>query len=270
MASFPNSIKSFTNPTASSKLNLPDHAQQHIDENGEIVAIETELGLTPKGAYASVRAKLDDMMALTGTQTVAGVKTFSSSPVVPLTPTATTQAASKGYVDTAITGLSAGALTFISKTTITAAATTGNIAMSFDSFYFVNFSFNNVSSTSSQFKIRFNGSVIAAYEYAYNGRGSLATMGAGSTTDSGIAIGESITNNGTHTLVGNFYLTPSPIVGNPIIYANGNASGQWLNGGTGSNAFSGFWAAGTNPTAFSIVADQNFTGTVYLYKLALA
>lgn len=35
----------------------------------------------------------------TGTEAVAGVKTFSSSPVVPLTPTTSTQAASKGYVD---------------------------------------------------------------------------------------------------------------------------------------------------------------------------
>lgn len=38
-------------------------------------------------------------------QTVAGVKTFSSSPIVPLTPTTSTQAASKGYVDTATTNV---------------------------------------------------------------------------------------------------------------------------------------------------------------------
>lgn len=36
-----------------------------------------------------------------GAETVTGVKTFSASPIVPLTPTAPTQAASKGYVDTA-------------------------------------------------------------------------------------------------------------------------------------------------------------------------
>lgn len=40
---------------------------------------------------------------LAGTQTVAGVKTFSASPIVP-TPTTNTQAANKSYVDTAVAG----------------------------------------------------------------------------------------------------------------------------------------------------------------------
>ena len=35
-------------------------------------------------------------------ETIAGIKTFTSSPVIPQTPTANTQAASKGYVDTEI------------------------------------------------------------------------------------------------------------------------------------------------------------------------
>lgn len=42
----------------------------------------------------------DEQVALTGDQTVAGVKTFSSSPVVP-TPTTGTQAVNKNYVDSA-------------------------------------------------------------------------------------------------------------------------------------------------------------------------
>lgn len=37
-----------------------------------------------------------------GNQTIAGVKTFSSSPIVPQTPTTATQVASKGYTDSAI------------------------------------------------------------------------------------------------------------------------------------------------------------------------
>jgi hypothetical protein len=59
-------------------------------------------------------------VALTGNQTVAGVKTFSSSPVVPLTPTTTTQAASKGYVDTAVAAApfpATGGITIIEITT---------------------------------------------------------------------------------------------------------------------------------------------------------
>jgi len=38
----------------------------------------------------------------TGDQTIAGIKTFSSSPIVP-TPTTTTQVANKGYADTKTT-----------------------------------------------------------------------------------------------------------------------------------------------------------------------
>jgi len=42
---------------------------------------------------------------VTGDQTIAGVKTFTSSPIVP-TPSAATEAANKSYVDAAIAGLS--------------------------------------------------------------------------------------------------------------------------------------------------------------------
>lgn len=47
---------------------------------------------------------------LTGNQTIAGVKTFSSSPVVPETPTTNGQAASKGYVDTVVADAVLGAI----------------------------------------------------------------------------------------------------------------------------------------------------------------
>lgn len=47
--------------------------------------------------------KVNDTVKLTGNQTIAGVKTFSSSPIVP-TPTANTQAANKAYVDSASGG----------------------------------------------------------------------------------------------------------------------------------------------------------------------
>jgi hypothetical protein len=63
-AVYPNALKSFTNPLTTDNLNNPSHAQQHIDENDEIVAIETELGISPKGAYATVKARLDAMQAL--------------------------------------------------------------------------------------------------------------------------------------------------------------------------------------------------------------
>jgi hypothetical protein len=49
---------------------------------------------------SDLATKADDsaVVHLTGNETVAGIKTFSSSPIVP-TPTTDTQAATKKYVD---------------------------------------------------------------------------------------------------------------------------------------------------------------------------
>lgn len=56
---------------------------------------------TVSGLQAALDAKAADTAVVhnTGTETIAGIKTFSSSPVVP-TPTTSGQAANKGYVDT--------------------------------------------------------------------------------------------------------------------------------------------------------------------------
>jgi hypothetical protein len=61
MSEYPNSVKTFTNPVGSNKLSNPPHALQHENENDEITAIETELGLLPKGSSASVRARFDSL-----------------------------------------------------------------------------------------------------------------------------------------------------------------------------------------------------------------
>jgi hypothetical protein len=61
------------------------------------------------GLVSDLAAKAADSAVVhnTGNETVAGVKTFTSSPAVP-TPTTSGQAASKGYVDTAAAGAAAG------------------------------------------------------------------------------------------------------------------------------------------------------------------
>ena len=56
-------------------------------------------GLAEQSAL-DAKANASDTVNLTGNQTVAGVKTFSSSPVVP-TATTTTQAVNKAQMDTA-------------------------------------------------------------------------------------------------------------------------------------------------------------------------
>jgi len=60
MATFPAAVISFTDPTSTSKLNSPSHSDQHIDVNGEVEAIETELGVDPAGDYSTVVTRLDN------------------------------------------------------------------------------------------------------------------------------------------------------------------------------------------------------------------
>lgn len=68
MADYPDSIKSFTDPSATDKMDSTTvpHAQLHTDVNSEIVAIETELGTDPAGTYSDVAARLDALADATG------------------------------------------------------------------------------------------------------------------------------------------------------------------------------------------------------------
>ncbi len=72
---------------------------------GDILNDFLSVSLSSDGSIKSsaVSSKADNsaVVHLTGDETVAGIKTFSSSPIVP-TPTTSTQAASKGYVDSNI------------------------------------------------------------------------------------------------------------------------------------------------------------------------
>lgn len=66
----------------------------------------TQAQSTVTNLVTDLAAKADDsaVAKLTGAQTIAGVKTFSSSPIVP-TPSGGTDATNKNYVDNAVTGL---------------------------------------------------------------------------------------------------------------------------------------------------------------------
>lgn len=69
-------------------------------------------GIPETDLTAAVQTKLNNTVDttavhLTGAETVTGVKTFSTSPIVP-TPTTATQVANKTYVDTAVAGVVGG------------------------------------------------------------------------------------------------------------------------------------------------------------------
>lgn len=85
------------NPTAPTAAEGTNNTQLATTKYADR-AVSVEAALRTSGDAEAVK--------VTGTQTVAGVKTFSSSPVVP-TPTTALQAVTKGYVDSAIEGLNA-------------------------------------------------------------------------------------------------------------------------------------------------------------------
>lgn len=55
--SYPGGLDTFTNPSGTDGLNLPDHADQHADANDAIAAIQAELGTNPSGVYDTVAAR---------------------------------------------------------------------------------------------------------------------------------------------------------------------------------------------------------------------
>lgn len=74
---YPTTLDTFTEPPSSDPLSN-GHYTHHVNLGDALEAIEAELGLLPKGTYASVLARLNDSAQLTGTQTIGGAKTFSS------------------------------------------------------------------------------------------------------------------------------------------------------------------------------------------------
>ncbi len=56
---YPGALDSFVNPTDTDTLDSPPHDGQHTDVNDAAEAIEGELGINPRGAFATVRARLD-------------------------------------------------------------------------------------------------------------------------------------------------------------------------------------------------------------------
>ena len=60
-SNYPTSIDSFTNPTGSSSLSSPSHASQHANANDAIEAIQTELGINPRGSRNDVVNRLNTM-----------------------------------------------------------------------------------------------------------------------------------------------------------------------------------------------------------------
>lgn len=70
-SAYPAALDSFTNPTSTDTLDSATvpHATQHANANDAIESIEAELGVLPKGGYATVRARLDALGPTNGVYT---------------------------------------------------------------------------------------------------------------------------------------------------------------------------------------------------------
>jgi len=68
-STFPTSLDTFTNPTATSLLTSPSHAQQHSDINDAVEALETKvaIGNTVLGSYTSYTPNLTNWTIGNGT-----------------------------------------------------------------------------------------------------------------------------------------------------------------------------------------------------------
>jgi hypothetical protein len=93
--SFPASLDTFTNPTATTRTNVVSHAQQHSDANDGIEALQAKVGVSSSTVQSSLAFKLKDIFggnkaaSLTGTETLTN-KTLTSPGVTGLTATSST------------------------------------------------------------------------------------------------------------------------------------------------------------------------------------
>lgn len=104
MATFPTAIASFTDPSSSNFLSSPPHATQHANENDEIVAIETKIGINNSADTNSLDYKVNHITAkylfyIAGSPSIAN--DLSINPTVPVAQICSTLSA---YCKTAPTG----------------------------------------------------------------------------------------------------------------------------------------------------------------------
>lgn len=128
---FPNNLDTFTNPTANDEVSVVSHADQHANANDAIEALQAKVGINSSlddttidyklsnvadgdkavavadydSDIAAIESDITDLetadgqnVKITGNQTIAGVKTFTDSPIVP-DPTNDTDATNKQWVE---------------------------------------------------------------------------------------------------------------------------------------------------------------------------
>jgi hypothetical protein len=108
-----------------------------VDVKGRITAVDTPVTLTPSWTNITNKPStvagygISDAVDTSSTQVIGGSKSFTTSPTVPLLPTAAGHAASKAYVDTVSEGLHVHAAAHVIITTPLATVIGGGVTINY-------------------------------------------------------------------------------------------------------------------------------------------
>lgn len=161
-------------------------------------------------------------------------------------------------------------LTLVSNTTVSAAANSGDIAITNTNYYKARFHFYNIQS-SLALVLRINNDSGSHYNYVYDGRttGGAITGGAAGTT--GVSLGSASSADATRGIDGDLDIFPQ--IGTGAIQVMGRVT-YVDSAGTLTTFvdYCGKWDNSAAATSFRFTFNESatFTGNVYLYKYALA
>lgn len=160
-------------------------------------------------------------------------------------------------------------LTLVSNTTVSAAATTGNIAIDGSKYYRIVFNLGNLSAADFLI-IRFNADSGAHYKWVYDGRTTGGAITGGATGAAGITMSTAMTNSIVNYLNGDFQTFPQAASSVETLPVSGQI--QYTDNAAGLAtilSFGGSWTNAVAATSFVIISNggATFSGNVLVYKL---
>lgn len=273
-----------------SKLNLIGSIV-NADISASAGIVGSKLNLTSSGAIGSTVANTGAFTTLTGTNITASTSLTSSTATV-LNGTVNLGPTHQGDIfydnGTSVIRLTPGtsglflktqgasanpawanqSMSFVSNTSVSGAATTGNIAITNTKYYKVIIHVNNLSGDD-VLALRFNAdSSSGNYLYSFDGRTTGGAITGGSAGAQEIALGTSTKAGSTNSIDAEILIYPQN--GTTKISINGKVS--YINAAASLLTYvdvAGLWPQ-TTATSFSIVTtgSATFTGNVLLYELS--
>lgn len=239
----------------------------NADINSSAAIVASKLDLTSPGAIGSTAANSGAFSTLkVGTTNQGDILYDNGTSIVRLTPGTSGQVLKTNGASANPSWTTGPASILISNTSISGAATTGNIAITNTKYYKVVFNFQGINNNT--LIVRFNGSSDAVYRYIFNGRTTGGAITGGATGATGAIITTAI-NNATISTSGVLYIFPQN--GTDSISFEGKTIYQQETSALLTNLeFAGDWDNNAAATSFSMVTSggSTFSGNVLLYELS--